>query len=170
MHVNLFSSSFSFLCFILRHLAFQSFLVLIDFVRIDDYVPNAILSSHPQVLVTFGFLKTKRLAKTSSRQSIVLPRIFNKLIPSTTTLTPSCSTTSSKRDGEETYSNLYAPPAHPFAMTLILIRFGGGWHCSVRRWESAVGVIVKTALRCRFGRFTFIIPSVFGSVLIALVD
>lgn len=52
--------------------------------------------------------------------------IENNALESTTTLTPSCSTTSSNRSGFSTYSRWYDMPAHPLFRTPIRMSWGVG--------------------------------------------
>lgn len=61
-------------------------------------------SPQPHCSVMFGFLKTNLALSLSSCQSISLPMILNSALLSIKTLTPSCSTTSSKALGFSTYS------------------------------------------------------------------
>lgn len=65
------------------------------------------------------------------------------------TLTPSCSTVSSKAPGFSTYSRWYAKPLHPRFRTPTLISFGSGWSSSSLNCSTAEGVNFIAALRAR---------------------
>ena len=77
-------------------------------------------------VLMFGLRKTKRLLSLSSAQSISLPMMLKSALLSTKTLTPSCSTASSKDPGLSTYSRWYARPLQPRFLTPIRMNFGSG--------------------------------------------
>lgn len=77
-------------------------------------------------LLMLGFLNTKRSFSLSSTQSISLPMILKSALLSISTLTPSCSTASSKAPGLSTYSRWYAKPEQPLFFTPTRMSFGSG--------------------------------------------
>jgi len=96
-----------------------------------------------------GFLKTKRWLSLSSAQSISLPMMLKRALLSMSTLTPSCSTASSKAPGLSTYSRWYASPLQPRFRTPTLMSLGSGWSSIVRSCSTAAGVSFMAALRAR---------------------
>lgn len=117
------------------------------------------LGNKERYLLMFGLLNTKRLLSGSSCQSISLPIMLKRALESIKTLTPSCSTTSSKGAGFSTYSRWYDSPEQPLFFTPIRISFGSGWETRSRSLDSAVGVSNTAAFLARsllFRGFAFV--------------
>ena len=96
-----------------------------------------------------GLRNTNLWLNLSSTQSISLPIMLKSALLSTRTLTPSCSTASSKAPAFSTYSRWYASPEHPRFFTPILMSFGSGSASRFRSWFTADVVKDIAAFRGR---------------------